>query len=71
MPTLTQEQIVAALNEWMRRYTDEPERFANDMTTVKAFLVEEAAGETPSYGLDGAAYLVSIAQELGLIPASA
>jgi len=71
MPTLTHEQIASAFNEWMRRYTDEPERFERDMVTVKAFLAAEAANETPSYGRDCAAYLVNIAQELGLIPATA
>lgn len=39
-----------AFNEWMRRYIEDPERFRREMTTVREFLAEEAAGTEPTYG---------------------
>ena len=56
--------IAKAFNEWMRRYTDEPERFESDAVTVKKFLAE-AQGETePSYGQSQTAYLAMLCDEI-------
>lgn len=46
-----------AFNEWMRRYTEEPERFEAEFRSVGRFLEEERAGKEPSYGDTCAAYL--------------
>ena len=39
-----------AFNEWMRQYTEEPERFEHEFVTVERYLTEKAAGEIPTYG---------------------
>ncbi len=54
------DQIEVAFNEWMRIYTEEPEKFNNSYTEVKTFLEQEAAGEVPTYGQEATAYLVSL-----------
>ena len=57
----TQSRTMAqAFNEWMRRYTDEPERFAADFRTCGEFLAEAARGEEPSYGETCAVYLADL-----------
>jgi hypothetical protein len=59
--------MVQCLNEWMRRYTDEPERFEREITVVRKFLAERDSNEEkPSYGRECAAYMVKLGQELGL-----
>jgi len=63
---MDQVRTAAAFNEWMRRYTEEPERFEREWVTVKKFLDEEAAGKTPSYGEECAAYLAWLIEEDGL-----
>lgn len=55
--------LAIAMNEWMRRYIEEPERFEAEVTTVRRFLAEEAAGEDPSYGEIATAYLAGIVAE--------
>lgn len=62
---LTPEQMAKVLNEWQRRYVEEPTRFENDMTTLKQFMADEAAGSEPTYGVEGAAYMMQIAKDLG------
>lgn len=61
---LDQEQLTAALNEWMRRYTDEPEQFGREWQTISKFLAQEASGETPTYGQESAAYVLQLHDEL-------
>jgi hypothetical protein len=59
------EQIVAnAFNEWMRRYTEEPDQFAREWQTVGEFLRQEAAGDEPDYGKSCAAYLSKLMAEV-------
>lgn len=64
---MNKETTVKVLNEWMRRYIDEPERFEAEVTTLKEFLSDEAAGKEPSYGECCGPYMFQIAEELGLI----
>jgi hypothetical protein len=64
MKYATVDQVAGALNEWMRRYIEEPERFAREITTIKEFNAAEAAGETPSYGTNSAPYLAKIVDDL-------
>lgn len=56
--------LALAFNEWMRRYTEEPERYAREFETVGLFLAEQAAGRTPTYGEECAEYLQRILREL-------
>lgn len=51
-------------NEWMRRYTEEPETFAAEFKTVGTFLAEQAEGKEPSYGEVCTAYQFKILDEL-------
>lgn len=53
----TREERVAASNEWMRRFIEEPERFEREWQTVEGFKAEEASGAIPSYGERCEAYL--------------
>jgi hypothetical protein len=56
-----------AFNEWMRRYTEEPERFQAEFKTVGAFLAESADGKEPSYGETSAAYMFSVLTDLNAV----
>ena len=49
--------IAEAFNEWMRLYTENPEKFQRDWQSVHMFLEEKQAGKEPSYGEACAAYL--------------
>ncbi|TPN04515.1 hypothetical protein [Mesorhizobium sp. B2-1-2] len=62
---LTHSQTVAAFNEWMRRFTEEPERFEGEFKSAKKFLADTAAGREPTYGETSAAYLQQLASEIG------
>ncbi len=55
--------MAQAFNEWMRRYTDEPERFEAQFRTCGEFLTQVANGEEPTYGDHCAAYLAEIMAE--------
>ena len=64
MDTPTHEEIAAAFNEWMRRYTDEPERFLREWQVVQQFLAEDAKSGTPTYGNTCEAYLAELITEI-------
>ncbi len=49
-----------AFNEWMRLYTEEPDRYEREWQTVAAFLAEQAEGKTPTYGETCDAYLATL-----------
>ncbi len=53
-----------AFNEWMRRYTEEPERFRQSVESVVEFLREQSEGQEPSYGESCDAYLAALEAEL-------
>lgn len=61
---MTKEQIAAAFNEWMRRFTEEPEKYEAEFRTVGKFLADQAQGQEPSYGQECAAYLESLIDEI-------
>ena len=60
------EKLVAAFNEWMRRYIEEPERFRREIQSVREFLAEEQGGKQPSYGQRCAVYLLKLMDEAGV-----
>ncbi len=57
-------KVASAFNEWMRRYTEEPEAFKHDWQNVTEFLAQEANGEEPTYGAECAAYLARLVEEV-------
>lgn len=56
----TAEEVAAAFNEWMRRYTETPEAFEREWQMVGEFLQQKAAGQEPDYGVCSTAYLLSL-----------
>lgn len=63
---VTQAVLATCLNEWMRRYIQDPQRFEAECTAVLAFIKDQHDGVEPDYGTSGAAYLQQIAADLGL-----
>ena len=61
---LIEPQMVAAFNEWMRRYIEEPERYEREIQTVRQFLEEDGLYVEASYGRECAAYLIRLSKEL-------
>ena len=61
---IVDERMAAVFNEWMRRFTDEPDRFKGEWETVKEYLDQLAIKEIPSYGLVCTHYFRSIAHDL-------
>lgn len=61
---MTKEQMAAAFNEWMERYTKEPEKFNREWQSITEFLGEKGAGQIPSYGERCAEYMTRLAGEL-------
>lgn len=56
--------MVRAFNEWMRRYTEEPERFEREWQTVNEYLEDCRERVEPSYGRACARYMFEIAKEV-------
>ena len=61
---MTNLEMAAAFNEWMRRFIEEPERFEVEFRQVNAFLADEKAGQEPSYGHGATEYLTKCHAEL-------
>jgi hypothetical protein len=62
--SMSNDDIKRAMNEWMRRYTEEPETFEAEFKTVGKFLAEQAEGKEPSYGEWSAAFMFKILDDL-------
>lgn len=58
--TATGAAVAWAFNEWMRRYIEEPERFAREFQEVGAYQEAIAEGREPDYGKTCASYLRSL-----------
>lgn len=56
--------MVAACNEWMRRFTENPQQFEAEHQTVLRFLAEQGSGTEPSYGEVAVAHLEMLSGEL-------
>ena len=61
---MTNAQMAKCFNEWMRRFIEEPDRFAREFETVNQFLADEQDGREPSYGETSAAYMAQLANEI-------
>lgn len=48
--TLTRAHIVAAFNEWMRQYIENPAKFEREWEVVSLFLREADVNKEPTYG---------------------
>lgn len=57
-------KLGAAFNEWLRRYTENPEKFAREFQTVAEFQKQTAAGVEPDYGQSSIDYLTKLVVEL-------
>ncbi len=55
--------MVQAFNEWMRRFMEEPEKFAHEFQAVNQFIKDEQAGVEPSYGQVCAGYMQRLAAQ--------
>lgn len=58
---MTKKQMIAAFNEWMRRYTENPEAFEREFETVGKFLTALNDGREPDYGEICAALIEELA----------
>ncbi len=56
--------LARAFNEWMRRYTDEPERFEREFNTVADFRYYRARELEPEYGRVCAQYLLQLVDDV-------
>jgi hypothetical protein len=56
--------MAPAFNEWLRRYTENPEQFEAQFRTIERAKAELAEGKEPSYGEVCVEYLGQIAVEL-------
>lgn len=63
---MTNAQMAACFNEWMRRYIDEPARFAREFEAVNQFLADERNGVEPTYGETSAAYMEQLARDVAV-----
>lgn len=59
-----QHSLADAFNEWMRRYTEDPERFEAQFRTCGEFIAQAMQGEEPTYGHICQAYLEQILADL-------
>lgn len=62
---MTEQNFAKAFNEWMRRYTDEPDRFSREFESVIEFLEDiKNDSDEPRYGVECAAYFMKILEEV-------
>jgi hypothetical protein len=64
---MTHAQMVAAFNEWMRLYTEDPASFEAEFQTAGDFLRQTAGGEQPSYGEECAAMLERLSANTAVV----
>lgn len=64
MRTMSEEDMRRTLNEWIRRFIEEPERFKREFRYVAEFLAAEREGREPEYGERGAAYQFQLLDEI-------
>lgn len=57
-------QMAKAFNEWMRRYTEDPDAFEREFVSVNSFLAEASDGREPTYGETCSAYMQKLASEV-------
>ncbi len=65
---MNKETMVKVLNEWQRRYIDNPEQFEVEFRTVLEYLKDIENGVEPSYGKSCVEYMYKLEADLGLSP---
>lgn len=68
---MERDAVAAAMNEWQRRYIENPEQFEQEWSSISRTLQERAEGEEPSYGAVCADYLIEIIRQLANVSAEA
>lgn len=58
------EGLVAAFNEWMTQYTENPSASQHEWEVVQEFLLQKNSGVEPSYGETSVTYLLSLLEKL-------
>jgi hypothetical protein len=66
--TISAPDMVRTSNEWMRRFIEDPEKFAREFESVQDFLADEAAGVEPSYGQICTEYQFRLLDEMNAAP---
>ena len=61
---MTEQEMAKVLNEWQRKYIENPEEFKAEFRTVIEYLAELNIGRVPSYGEECAAYMVKLLSEI-------
>ena len=61
---MNKEMIIKVLNEWMRRYIEEPKKFRAEFQTVIEYLNEVSENIEPSYGQSGYAYMEKLEKDI-------
>lgn len=61
---MTNAQMAACFNEWMRRFIEAPDQFAREFEAVNKYLSDQADGREPTYGETSAAYMTELAKEV-------
>lgn len=59
----TEKELAVLMNEWQRRYIEDPHSFETSWQTIIEFLNDEEHGREPNYGKDCVAYLVALRDE--------
>jgi len=64
MTHFSKADLARGFNEWMRRYTEEPDKFGREFQAVMEFLEQQQDGETPTYGAECAEYIGRLIDEI-------
>lgn len=62
--TMSASDMSRSSNEWMRRFIEDPEKFAREFESVTRFLAAVAEGREPDYGERCTAYQFKLLEEL-------
>ena len=63
--SLSKADYVWSLNEWWRRFRDEPERFEREFQTIMELETAESEGREPTMGEEGWRYVQQLLAERG------
>ncbi len=61
---MNKELMVKVLNEWQRKYIENPNEFEAEFRTVIAYLKDIDDGVEPSYGKSCVAYMLELAKQI-------
>lgn len=60
----SQDDLTKILNEWMRRFIEEPDKFMREFEAVNKYLNEKQFQLEPSYGEVCSEYMMQLHKEL-------